>query len=79
MVEGAYPEQRTGIWPLLRVPLQRPRQIITEHRAQSLRVGNLRRPVRSDEVQSLERVLVKVGRLAFDHLCEQASATEEVR
>jgi hypothetical protein len=53
---------------LLRVHLERLRQIVPERPAQRFRVRDRRRPVRRDEVKRLERVLVQVRRLALDHL-----------
>jgi hypothetical protein len=53
------------------VNLERLGEVVCKHLREILRVGDLWRAVGGDEVECLERVLVQVGRLAFDHLCVQ--------
>ena len=60
-------EQLLSIWPLLRIHLQTFCQVILEHVRQRLGIIDRGRSIRRDQVKRLERILVQIWRLAFDH------------
>lgn len=66
--KDAYLQQLRRRGPLLGIDLERFREVVAENRGERLGVRDLRRPVRRDEVQRLERVLVQIWGLALDHL-----------
>ena len=56
------------VGPLLRVDLERLREVVPEYWRERLRVRDLGRAVCGDEVERLEGVLVEIWGLALDHL-----------
>ena len=56
---------------LLRVYLECLGKVIREDSRQILGICDLRRPIRRNKVERLERVLIQVGRLSFNHFYSQ--------
>jgi hypothetical protein len=68
MEANTHRQQLRCIGPFFGVDLQRLRKVVPERRAKRLRICDLRCAIGRNEVKRLERVLVKVWRLALDHL-----------
>ena len=66
----AYLQQGIGIWPLLRIDLERLGEVVLEDIREGIGVVNSRRAICGDEIECLERVLVEIWWFTLDHLCE---------
>jgi len=62
-------QQGIGVWPLLRVDLERLSEVVFEDIREGLGVIDGRCAIRGDEVECLKRVLVEIWWFTFNHLC----------
>ena len=60
-----YLKRLLRIWSFLCIDLERAGEVVFEYCAERIRVLNLRRSVRCNEIQRLERVLIQIRRFAL--------------